>query len=364
MKIVVISDTHYGLKSADYDRNSEIHSIVTDAIQWAIHNGADYFVHCGDLGHVANPSSEVHGLWAQIFETLEDNEIQSYFMLGNHDVVKDVNRPYGSLAPLRKLEYNYVKAINRDTFGYLGDLFAVFLPYFNQAYVGADHNTVYNDVLNIHEKYKKAKRVIAFTHLNVPNASTDNDFLLRPVQAVIPQELYDNDNVELIISGHIHKPQNIGKNIVIGSPICTDFGDLDNKRFLCLNVGENGIGVDSIPTNHTKLVELNYDFVEQDSISLVLPDSIQDAGIKVKLRLREDQLTSVNVEQLNKDITKKAKFVRPIVPTIVRIKGERRNIIKAGMNDIEIVDAWLEDKYTGEDSLVRESAISAIEVTE
>lgn len=363
-KIVVISDTHYGLKSAGFDRIEEIHNVTSEVVEYAISNGADFFVHCGDIGHRALPDPRIHSMWVELYSRLEECRVFSEFLLGNHDIVHDRNKPYGNLAPLDVLGNNYVVAVNDYSFfSHIDNLYFMFLPYFNQAYVGEKHNEYYERKVNESlSQLSPQDVVIAFTHLNIEHATIGDDYILRPVNATIPQQLYDSDNVKLIVSGHIHKSQEIGeKQVVIGSPIYTDFGDHGEKRFLEIDIRDDlGIDVKSIPTSCVNLHTLEFDLTNGDQLDIDWSE-IEGCGLKVKIRATKDQIESINIPEFENKLRKYCRFVQPIVPTVVKMETEKKSIIKSGMTDKDLVEKWIEVKRPDNYNGILKTALEVIE---
>jgi DNA repair exonuclease SbcCD nuclease subunit len=373
MKILFISDTHYGLKSGGLDRTAEVHDIMNRAVNLAIERGVDLFVHGGDIGHISNPSSYIHGLWVDIFLKLEGAGIESRFLLGNHDAIHRSGYLYGSLAPLVELDLKHVRAVVERDYEWFGDSFVVYLPFVSRANTpgGLSVNEYYeNFVYSMREEktFDEAKGgVVAFTHLNPSGAEVHDDFILRPVEAVVPSGLFDLD-IDGVFSGHIHRPQELKTrgvpHWIVGAPIVTDFGDILEKRILLIDIDEDGLGVESIPSGAISLVQLEYDFVDHDgAIEFDFdPEIVNGAGIKVKIRLTEDQREMADLDALERELEKNgAAFVKKIIPTIVRRNDETVALVNSDMTDREAVDSWLEARKPSNASDVKERAYVALE---
>jgi len=370
-KIYFVSDSHYGLKSAGYDRTNEIHSVMTAIVEDAIESGADLFIHGGDIGHIASPSPEIHSLWIELFEKLEAAKIQSRFVLGNHDISNRSYNVHGSLSPLHELQYQYVKAVTRiDWESIYGGIWGIlYLPYVSKRNIGkhASFDDYYKaEVDRLLFKKDDSRKWIVVTHLNVHGAETANDFLLRPSSAAMPRKVYQQDNVKLILSGHIHNYQIIRKtdplHIVIGSPIATDFGDTGQKVFakIFLNT-KGGIQIEKIETGCAKLVELNYDLVNLKNALLTVPETIRGCGVKVKMRLTEAQAESLDIKAFENGLREIASFVRPITPVIVREQTDRPVQVIGQQSDTRIVSNWLNAKRPPDIKMIAEMATEALE---
>ncbi|MCK5019341.1 MAG: metallophosphoesterase [Candidatus Peribacteraceae bacterium] len=364
MKIIVTSDAHYGLKSKDFDRTQEIHEVITSIIDRC--EEADVFVHCGDLGHIVNPHSKIHALWVKLFEELRIHGVPSYFLLGNHDVSARDRNQYGSLAPLYELELSKIEPICefsiRSVITGRNSMAFVFFPY---GKLSPEDLEGYVDGLKEEIEILGVERLIVFTHLNVDGAEVSDDFILRPVRSTVPQSLFGIPEVKLVVSGHIHKHQVVRKehpqHVIVGSPVHSNFGDLSEKVYLGINVEDDSITWKAIPTGAVKLIELDYDFTDCDIDLSFDTDSITDAGVKVNIRCREDQVKELQLDSFKEDLEAFAQFVRPITPTVVRLKDERKEVINSDMSNGEVINAFLDSRKPVNKKLILECAMEAME---
>lgn len=353
MRLVVTSDLHYGLKSAGYDRTEEIHRVANHVVDYAIRKEADAFLHLGDLGHIANPTSLIHAMWVELFDKLEQAKLLSYFMLGNHDITTRSANASGSLAVLEELDYQYVQAVVEPRCVSVRGVDLAFLPY------PVGEKDVKPPTLRSHP-------TVVLTHLDVEKAKVNDEHIMRHVSAGIPEQVMKAEEVCYILSGHIHKPQKLSrKHRIVGSPICTDFGDMDRKSFLELVVSKAGkCKVKLIRSRATPLVQLEYDLLNGDELSLDEDaiDRIEGAGVKVKVRCNEDQRQQLDLASFENEVGEYAEFVRPITPTVVRIRDEKRAEITADMSDGEAMAAWLKVRKPSGKKLIRKCALEAMEV--
>lgn len=369
-RILFISDAHYGLKSGGFDRTQEIHSVMTNAVHYAIKKRVDLFVHGGDLGHTSNPSSYIHGLWVDLFLKLEGAGIESRFMLGNHDAIHREGHSFGSLAPLAELNLSKVKPVVEPDYDWVEDSLIVYLPFISRANIPGKVSIdqyLEDFVAGLGDQFEEARgNAVAFTHLNPSGAEVHDDFILRPVEAKVPDSLFKTD-IMGVFSGHIHRPQKVRSNPghwVVGAPVVTDFGDLRDKRFLLIDIAEDDLTVTPVPSGAMPLVQLEYDFVDHTGpITFDFdPEDIEGAGVKVKLRLTEDQRESVDLEELNVALAEAgAKFIRKITPTIVRRDERETVLVSASMSDREAVKHWVKVRKPSNPEAVIERALRALE---
>jgi DNA repair exonuclease SbcCD nuclease subunit len=357
-KILVFSDCHYGLKSAGYDRTEEVKGVVEDIVNIAVDEGVDFIVHCGDLGHMANPPSKIHAMWLDLYEKISGHGIPASFILGNHDISARDRSPYGSLAPLYEVDIPLVDAVvTNDIIHFVNELTFLFLPFIKDC----DYEKWVRDHLC---EIQGAKTVIVFTHTNIDGAKVHNDFALRPTNTVFPKNLYDINSIKMICSGHIHIPQTINrKHEIVGSVINTDFGDVEPRRFFILEIDDHGeVVVKNRWTKATKLIELDFNFIEEDinyEYDKFLK-SLENCGVKINLKCTEDQLPTIDIDRMFKVIDSVAKFVRPIIPVVIRTGEKKKTIVQPGMTDEEAIKAWLKDKTLKDKELIEQFALQSL----
>lgn len=165
---------------------------------------------CGDMFHKAdNMSLELHGLTLKYFKGIESN---FYCISGNH-CIKSVSKV--GIEPdswinqfstifgwLHSLDYNYT---------FIGDhRFQVHgVPYI-------DHNIGLNDYLKNLELDEGYKHILLL-HTDYPGAE-DTDG--RKVDSVENLNLNILNRFDLVLCGHIHKPQRLSKKVyMIGAPL-------------------------------------------------------------------------------------------------------------------------------------------------
>lgn len=372
-RVVVISDAHYGLKSGGFDRTDEIHRVMTNAVEHAIDVEADLFVHCGDLGQVANPPSRIHALWVEVFERLNHAQIESRFLLGNHDLVHRETNPHGSLSPLNELQYPFVQPVVQTGFDMIADGVGVlWLPYMSKSNIPekVTIDEFNSEFIGLHQsQIDECETVLVFSHLNPPEYKPHEDVILRPIHAAVPDEVMTGGWADLVVNGHIHRPQTVRRDnpsfIVVGAPICTDFGDVLEKSFLDILVtpGEPP-AVNRIPAKNTPLVELSFDFVDEETPRFPPVDTlnVDGAGVKVAVRATEDQVDALAVNRFAAELQDVAEFVRPIVPLVVRRRKDKgQSIVKPDMTDTEAVRAWVEDRQPSGAKLILKCGLEALE---
>lgn len=358
MKIFVISDTHYGLSSAGFDRTPEIHEVMADFASRAIQAKADMVIHCGDLGQSNHPKADIYALWIRFCEKLEAYKIKTRILVGNHDIIHRRDAFWGSLAPLNEIDYDHIMVVGDIFVEHLGDDFYIlYLPYMSPAIHGESNiqDRLEKQVKKILDDY--GRKFLVFSHLNVGGVNLGGDRVFRPTQMTFPSFINEHPSVKLSVSGHIHLHQILreeGKadHILVGSPIYTDFGDCGRKVYLEIDINES-ISVQMKDTKAVRLVELNYDLVNGHVSDLKFdPAQISDSIVKVMVKCTEDQKAAIDWNGFKASIESEAVYCRPIRPILVREKAHQPVKLPKGKRDEDLVIAWLNERKPPDSRLV------------
>jgi len=94
MKFSHISDTHLGLIQYGLEeREQDIYDSFNQAINISIQDKVDFVIFAGDIFHTPNPSGTAILQMANALKRLKENEIESFFILGEHDISRIRSTP-------------------------------------------------------------------------------------------------------------------------------------------------------------------------------------------------------------------------------------------------------------------------------
>ena len=94
MKFSHISDTHLGLIQYGLEeREQDIYDSFNQAIDISIQDKVDFVIFAGDIFHTPNPSGTAILQMANALKRLRQNEIESFFVLGEHDISRIRSTP-------------------------------------------------------------------------------------------------------------------------------------------------------------------------------------------------------------------------------------------------------------------------------
>ena len=82
-----ISDTHLGfVQYHSEEREEDVYSAFHQTIDISIKDHVDFIIFAGDIFHVPNPSGKAIVVLANALKRLKQNNIDSFFILGEHDI--------------------------------------------------------------------------------------------------------------------------------------------------------------------------------------------------------------------------------------------------------------------------------------
>lgn len=82
-----ISDTHLGfVQYYSEEREQDVYTAFDEAIDLSIKDHVDFVIFAGDIFHVPNPSGKAILVLANALKRLKQNSIDSFFILGEHDI--------------------------------------------------------------------------------------------------------------------------------------------------------------------------------------------------------------------------------------------------------------------------------------
>lgn len=82
-----ISDTHLGLvQYGSEEREQDVYHVFNQSVDTSIKDHVDFVIFAGDIFHVPNPNGTAIVQMANALKRLKQNNIDSFFILGEHDI--------------------------------------------------------------------------------------------------------------------------------------------------------------------------------------------------------------------------------------------------------------------------------------
>jgi DNA repair protein SbcD/Mre11 len=89
-----ISDTHLGfVQYHSEEREEDVYLAFNQAVDTSIKDHVDFVIFAGDIFHVPNPSGKAILVLANALKRLRQNNIDSFFILGEHDISRIRSTP-------------------------------------------------------------------------------------------------------------------------------------------------------------------------------------------------------------------------------------------------------------------------------
>lgn len=345
-------DLHYGLSVEDLDRTPDVHKATEFIVDEAIRREVDFVSFGGDLADNNTTLPDHIALMISVLNRLEEAEIPTFITKGNHCSISAQGR-YWSLTPLEKVGYQNVHFILEPKLIKFDKITFLFLPHVTRSQAiehGFKSAQEFIDARaeELLEKAKEKVTVISHYNVNGCKAGTEN-LMLRQTDLQLPAVVQRHPKVLKIVNSHIHTAQERGKIIMPGSPVCTDFGDLDSpKGFLIGEFDGKAWDFEQVltPASPMQMVEIDLVGADPKEISKTISDVkasiLEDSIVKVRVLINEENAPLVDFEKLRAELAKKARFVKQIDRIITRKRQVRDVEQKMDLSPIDAVTRYLE----------------------
>lgn len=355
----IISDLHLGLRVEDMERTPEIEKALNFAVDAAIAREVRAFLINGDLTHTSSPPYSLLAILIAAIARLVDAGIEVWIVRGNHEAL--ANDDLWALTPLERAGFKNVRFIKRPTSFRVpgGPHVFTFLPHaVKREAKAAGHSSVqhwYSATVKkgIEAAQASGGKVTVFSHTNVKGARAGTENLMvRQSDLQVPAVCFDSDDVTQVFSGHVHTPQEVGKVFIIGSPVCTDFGDVSPDRgFVFANLLDDGTWEkERVRTPQAPLAELRFEILEGETNEGFIADFqaaltnepvTAETILKVKIRVDEDRAPEFDFEWAKKEAAARALVLRDFEVTRVKQRRARDPKIRSQMPPREAVERFL-----------------------
>lgn len=345
-------DWHYGLSVEDIDRTPDVDKAVDFVIDKVIKEKLDFFSVGGDLTDNNTPLPDHIALLIQRFNRLEEAEIPTFVTRGNHCSIAQAGRKWG-LTPLEKVGYENVHFITEPKLIKFESIVFLFLPHVTRADAIEHGFKSAQEYINARavELLEKAKGpVTVISHYNVNGVKAGTEALmLRQTDLQLPEICFKSSKVVQIVNSHIHTASTKGKLIMPGSPICTDFGDLDSpKGFLIGEFEDKAWSFEQVLTPASPMQEIELDLVGatpkeiSETIASAKGSIEQDSIVKVRVKINEENLPLIDFEKLRGELGKHARYVKQIDRIVTRKRQVRDAKQKIDLSPIDAVKRYLD----------------------
>jgi hypothetical protein len=121
-------------------------------------------------------------------------------------------------------------------------------------------------------------------------------------------------------------------------------------------------GLKSIPIKTRKFIEFLWDFTNSEvNIPVIKPEQVKDAIVKVVIKVKAEDAHKVSIKKIEEMIKPHAYLLKPIVPSVQKIRKVRNAKLNADIGPLDAVKAWLDDKNINSASQIYDIAKEIIE---
>ena len=259
MKVLVFSDLHYHLKNMN-----TAHRCLQTIEDIAIQSGINHIFCLGDFWHEKSMlRSEV---LRKVFSFFKSSRMQWHILVGNHDLETTLDTAGNALDILNIIEN--VEVISEPKM--IGNCF--FIPFCRSAdeFRAIVERIPAESVVLIHQGVEGAAYSSGVAHVSE-----------------IKQE--DLKKFDLVISGHIHAPQQFGNLVYVGSPMSHTFSEAGEKKGAIILDDSSKrferVCIDNLPRHIAIDVEIPSveEFVEITQSKLIEVKAKQEDNIRVRV---------------------------------------------------------------------------------
>lgn len=238
-KIVVCSDLHVDAHTLGIERADDVIERLEDVAEAA--EDADLFIFLGDLLEGHRPDERIWTLVSRVGNLLRSIECPKLLVAGNHDVV-DRRGHRSALAVFEMLDDTDVSEFPAMFNWPDVDVDVVTLPHVSSAHMPKEFETTQQWIdaecrwflENLNDPFIVASHLELEEQIEFPGSERDMPSGQRA--PILPRFFLDDDRVLIVVQGHYHSPQDIGKIRIVGSAerLTANEAEDDRKGYIVL----------------------------------------------------------------------------------------------------------------------------------
>ena len=334
MKILHIADLHLGKKTFGYSLLEDQNYFLKETVNYLIKNGINKLIIAGDIYDTSSPAGDAIKLFDSFLTELVSNKIEAFIIPGNHDS-KDRVGYLNDLIDSQGIHIN--SSIERALLPIDSDGINFYLmPYCSASDINAIFDTDFKNysdaclylINKMNIDINKTNILIAHQLVLPSNADLEFGGSEEPVVGTIsniPTSIFkDFDYVAL---GHIHKPQNVAKNVrYSGSPLAYHADEAKyEKTYTIIDVNNKDINITTdkiIPLKETIVLKGKFEEIIKNNeykdcyIHAIITDGdIANAMDKLKVVLPYTlSISYIRAEGEGIDLSEKIKDIENVSP--------------------------------------------------
>ncbi|MDE5721446.1 MAG: exonuclease SbcCD subunit D [Clostridia bacterium] len=300
MKIVHLSDLHLGKRVNEFPMLEEQEYILTKIINIIDGEKPEAVIIAGDVYDKSVPSAEAVALFDEFLYKLSKRGLQVFVISGNHDSSERI--AFGGrlmdasgvrMSPVYSGEVAAVTLKDEH-----GEVRFYMLPFIKPAHVrkcfpDAEISTYTDAVRTAVEKMNidKSVRNVLITHQFVTGAERSDSEEIS-VGGTDNVDACVFDGFDYVALGHIHRPQNVGKNArYCGTPLKYSFSEAGHEKSVTVaELGKKGsLEIRTVPLKPRRdMVEIKGSYNELTLKSFYENTTLQDDYVHITLTDEED----------------------------------------------------------------------------
>ena len=232
-------DTETGMPVRVMDSLKSLDTIVSTAIEEKV----DLVLFAGDAYKDRNPTPQYQAAFASRILRLEQAEIQTFLLVGNHDM--GASSHAHALTEFVTFQPNFIQVVG-DIYLHKSEAFdMVCLPWIHKSHLRMGE--VIRQLEELIEKMNPDTPNIFLGHCSVIGAEFSSERLIMLGEdLMVPRKLLTESGLDYVALGHIHKPQDLNEGnlppvIYPGSIEKVDWGEAgEDKEFMVAEIQKDG----------------------------------------------------------------------------------------------------------------------------
>lgn len=349
-KVLFVSDTHFGCnRYSIVDKNSGLPSRLLDyrnsfsqVVDYAINNKVKAVVHSGDLFHRNTPTPTEEVVVLKEFKKLEDAQIPVHIINGNHDYNYSTGRSHAT-GVLKNAPWKHIQVYDDPWIHVIDD---------NVEF----HFVPYPHTPRVLETKQSNRKIVVVCHSHFSGALIGAESFMI---AGGVREMPGLEGASLVVSGHIHKRQEIKRgtyNIVyVGSMERSDFAERDEEKgFMLLDL--DTLDYERVQINTREFVQFEFNSPSEVKFDRDVTDKV----VKVKVKCKESETKLIDFSFIRESL-KTAHFIASIDVEVEREKRVRSSTITEKISAIDAFKQYLELKKPTNRELVESLGLRVIQ---
>jgi len=353
VKWLITGDWHIGnlndswiLKDGQESKIVEVFKQINRIVDYALKNKIKHLFILGDMFDKKIPLPKYTRMVIEILNLLDEQEIETYIILGNHEAS---NSNESALASLIKIKYKNIYVIENIDYVDIENKRIIFVPHIVRSKVlkyfkdskeedNLDKLTKMYMIDIINKIIDDKKENIIMGHLHFKGAKVGaEEMMIHGGVNFFPE--IDKKRISRIFLGHIHKFQILKwGNVEVaytGSIVRCNFSERgEEKGFIVYDTKKDDFQFSIL--NTTKYKQININLVDKDYVDLdenKIRNSVLGKIVKISINISEENRKKLNLIEI-REVFSKFCYVSKIEINVEKKNKKNNNFSNFNINDI------------------------------